>query len=164
MIRLCKHIYHTNFTLLSPRAKVLWLFAAAHSDSDGLVQIHIGVLPRLAGLSEAEGVEALEELSKHNFYDNDEGPFLSKHEEGNWHVTKILRWKCPHCEALFRAAIPMSVRAEILLRGECAHCGATENLEVDHIRPVSLGGSNDRDNLQALCRTCNRKKLNRFIG
>lgn len=33
--------------------------------------------------------------------------------------------------------------------------------EVDHILPQSLGGSNDIDNLQIMCRDCNRKKGNR---
>lgn len=38
----------------------------------------------------------------------------------------------------------------------CASCGNTANdLQIDHVMPVSKGGSNDLDNLQLLCRTCN---------
>lgn len=40
----------------------------------------------------------------------------------------------------------------------CKQCGATENLTVDHIIPVSLGGSSDLFNLQVLCGECNLKK------
>ncbi len=44
----------------------------------------------------------------------------------------------------------------------CCVCGATAadgaKLEVDHIQPVSRGGSNNLDNLQILCRTCNSGK------
>ena len=48
--------------------------------------------------------------------------------------------------------------------GKCALCGKSkdeEPLEVDHIVPRSKGGTNDKGNLQALCRTCNRGKSNR---
>lgn len=40
-------------------------------------------------------------------------------------------------------------------------CGATENLQVDHIIPLSKGGSNELDNLQALCHSCHEKKSGR---
>lgn len=45
----------------------------------------------------------------------------------------------------------------------CVSCKANENLEVDHIVPVSRGGSDDLDNLQILCRSCNASKGNRLI-
>lgn len=41
---------------------------------------------------------------------------------------------------------------------ECCHCGARKNLTVDHIHPVSKGGTNDPENLQTLCRSCNSRK------
>jgi hypothetical protein len=40
----------------------------------------------------------------------------------------------------------------------CASCPATEHLEIDHIVPISKGGTGEVDNLQVLCRKCNRKK------
>ena len=59
-----------------------------------------------------------------------------------------------------------SVRYEVLRRanGKCELCGKSkdeEPLEVDHIVPRSKGGTNDVNNLQGLCRTCNRGKSNR---
>ena len=44
---------------------------------------------------------------------------------------------------------------------KCCKCGSKKNLEVDHIKPISLGGTNDLENLQILCRKCNRTKGNR---
>lgn len=48
----------------------------------------------------------------------------------------------------------------------CQHCGATdpERLQVDHIVPWSWGGSDDIENLQTLCSSCNSAKRDRFIG
>jgi len=40
----------------------------------------------------------------------------------------------------------------------CACCGTTEKLVVDHIVPISRGGSDDIANLQILCRRCNASK------
>ena len=61
--------------------------------------------------------------------------------------------------------VPESVRYEVLKRdGRCLLCGATpqdERLEVDHIKPRSMGGGNGADNLQTLCGRCNRGKSNR---
>ncbi len=42
--------------------------------------------------------------------------------------------------------------------GKCAKCGSTENLEIDHVWPRSLGGPTTPDNLQVLCKECNQKK------
>jgi len=56
------------------------------------------------------------------------------------------------------------VRDRILKRdgNKCGRCQSTENLEIDHIIPLSKGGRHDEDNFQVLCRTCNRKKSNKF--
>jgi len=41
---------------------------------------------------------------------------------------------------------------------KCQFCGATENLEIDHIKPASLGGGNEDKNLRVLCQECNGKR------
>lgn len=46
-----------------------------------------------------------------------------------------------------------------LQRGKCAGCGIKlKEYHVDHVRPISRGGSNDFYNLQILCPLCNRTK------
>ena len=47
--------------------------------------------------------------------------------------------------------------------GVCASCSAVLlSFEVDHIIPLSKGGSNWPSNLQLLCRFCNRSKSNKL--
>lgn len=40
----------------------------------------------------------------------------------------------------------------------CACCGEASNLTRDHVIPVSLGGSDNIDNIQPLCLKCNSRK------
>jgi 5-methylcytosine-specific restriction endonuclease McrA len=68
-----------------------------------------------------------------------------------------------------RKTISLKDRWLILKQGnyKCAKCGASPSrdhsveLEIDHIYPVSRGGSNSLDNLQVLCRLCNQGKKDR---
>lgn len=47
-------------------------------------------------------------------------------------------------------------------RGKCAICEKylCGKFEVDHIIPLSKGGTNSKENIQLLCVTCNRVKSN----
>lgn len=65
-----------------------------------------------------------------------------------------------------RKSISKSIRHEVFKRDEfkCVECGATKEdtrLHIDHILPVSQGGSDELDNLQTLCEECNLAKSNR---
>ncbi len=62
--------------------------------------------------------------------------------------------------AFDRLSIPSDVRMFVWRRdeGRCAECGSQENLEFDHIIPVSKGGSSSARNIQLLCEKCNRSK------
>jgi Holliday junction DNA helicase RuvB len=61
-----------------------------------------------------------------------------------------------------RQGIPSNVRREVWRRdgGKCVKCGSRENLEYDHIIPVSQGGGNTARNIELLCEACNRAKSN----
>ena len=69
-------------------------------------------------------------------------------------------------ESFVRESIPDDVQIFVWNRdgGKCVKCGSQENLEFDHIIPVSKGGSNTARNIQLLCEACNRKKSNSIGG
>lgn len=50
-----------------------------------------------------------------------------------------------------------------LYNNPCSHCGATEDITLDHIIPVSRGGRHSIGNLQSLCLSCNSSKNSRTI-
>ncbi len=49
-------------------------------------------------------------------------------------------------------------RAVRRVQPQCAACGSTVDLTVDHIQPRSLGGTDSIENLRTLCRSCNARK------
>jgi hypothetical protein len=59
-----------------------------------------------------------------------------------------------------RIRIPEQIRIEVWRRdgGKCTRCESRENLEYDHIVPLSRGGSNTTRNVELLCERCNRSK------
>ena len=65
-----------------------------------------------------------------------------------------------------RTHIPRGLRHEVFKRDNytCQECGATKKdgakLHIDHIIPVSQGGTDELDNLQTLCDKCNLNKSN----
>jgi 5-methylcytosine-specific restriction endonuclease McrA len=60
--------------------------------------------------------------------------------------------------------IPTRTRATVHQKygGRCAYCGepiTQKAMQVDHIHPKYLGGSDDIENLNPSCRACNNYKL-----
>lgn len=69
--------------------------------------------------------------------------------------------------ALNTESISNRVRAEVLRDQRCVQCGKTPSedhvrLHVDHKIPQAWGGTNDIENLQALCSDCNEGKKNLY--
>ena len=64
-------------------------------------------------------------------------------------------------------AISEQTRQTVLIRDNCRcrACGFSDSLtlEIDHVKPRSLGGSDSLHNLQALCGFCNNAKKNVII-
>jgi hypothetical protein len=64
-------------------------------------------------------------------------------------------------------SIPQDVKIAVAVRDEglCRHCGTSAGpMQYDHVIPFSMGGDNSVENIQLLCRRCNRAKSNRYVG
>jgi hypothetical protein len=75
-------------------------------------------------------------------------------------------WITPPAKELRR--IPIGLRFKVLERDnfKCTYCGASPqetSLHVDHKVPVSMGGTNDFENLVAACSDCNLGKGNHSL-
>lgn len=58
-----------------------------------------------------------------------------------------------------RTKISKSLREKILKKyNKCPFCGETNYLEIDHIKPIHQGGTNEESNLRVLCHSCNGKR------
>ena len=64
-----------------------------------------------------------------------------------------------------RQPLPDDIKIFVWQRdgGRCVKCGSQENLEFDHIIPISMGGSNTARNIQLLCERCNRAKSGNLV-
>jgi len=70
----------------------------------------------------------------------------------------------PHQDS---SRISIKVRASVLRDQRCKQCGRTPaedhvKLHVDHVIPQEWGGTDDEENLQALCADCNEGKKNLY--
>ena len=65
---------------------------------------------------------------------------------------------------VIRKTINEELRNKIFKRDgyKCKKCGSKKDLIIDHIIPFSKGGTTEINNLQTLCKICNRKKGNKI--
>ena len=66
------------------------------------------------------------------------------------------KWHARRAQVKSSPAIARRITA--LLKEPCAYCGATENMSIDHVIPLSRGGMHTEDNLLPACRSCNSSK------
>ena len=57
---------------------------------------------------------------------------------------------------------PTKIKALVERDGQrCFYCGTEKDLTVDHVKPLSKGGSAELDNLRLACKSCNIRKSNK---
>jgi 5-methylcytosine-specific restriction endonuclease McrA len=98
------------------------------------------------------------------------------HENPEVHVAKVLDWakrnpqKRRNNENRRRTRAKQNGQLQVLptelsrlYSSPCANCGSLNQIEADHIIPISRGGRHSVGNLQPLCRSCNASKRNRLM-
>ena len=127
----------------------LWLLG---SESFGNLPQDSEIAFRLRlNLQELDSV--IKELIKFKFVEEGEYPLMGDDEMNmNERIRKTNGFSSRY--------VSNQTKMDVLVRDDhkCQVCSSTENLEFDHIIPVSKGGSSESDNLQLLCRSCNRSK------
>lgn len=80
----------------------------------------------------------------------------TKNKTHRFYVYEKCNYTCMHCGLRFIAPDDWDKKAAIFNYGMF--------LEIDHIVPLSIGGSDDIQNKQSLCQKCNNKKSNKYVG
>ena len=77
-----------------------------------------------------------------------------------YHDIKSAKRKPTKRKPAKRKHIPKAVRDAVMERDNytCVYCASTNNPELDHNEAHANNGSDKIDNLQVLCRSCNRRK------
>ena len=133
---------------LSPQEiKESLVLAYAHEDDELLVEAYCSGIGPLAGL----GIITFEE-------------YLVRLRDAEIHAetknAKKIHTKIRRAEYSARQSQLVLALIESGMRYVCAHpdCDLTTDLTIDHIVPLSRGGTDDIDNLQFLCRPHNSNK------
>lgn len=62
--------------------------------------------------------------------------------------------------------ISRAIKSQVWTRdqGKCTMCGSPRNLNIDHVKPIALGGNSNPENLRLLCFHCNQRQAMKVFG
>lgn len=124
--------------------------------------------------SNSNCVKCLKDVKQKWRTTNPEGQHLTRERRREWRATKAgkrsqrVRTARYHAHKIGAVGYYTVQDVDALLgrQPECVGCGvsfALAGYTVDHVVPLSRGGSNWPDNLQLLCQPCNSSKGDKFM-
>jgi hypothetical protein len=139
---------HPKMRAAGLEAMGLWLMGGTYA-ADVLTDGHV---PDWIVQSWPGGHELAQRLIDAGLWEQADGGFRMVPSE-HWRIARI-RWGGS------RQSVAADLRAIVYERDgfACLRCGARDDLTVDHIHPWSKGGTEELENLQTLCRSCNSRK------
>ena len=168
---------------LSPKHKCLWEFLLSECNYAGIIELDLELATFLIGEEITEkDLEPFKQKLNHiekdlyfipNFITFQYGK-LSKLCKPHIPVIKMLdKYGIPYelidednlTKRQLRQRLTTKAKEQIYIRDkfECQYCGSKEELEVDHIIPISKGGTNENDNLITACHRCNTSKSDKDL-
>ena len=139
---------------------LFWYWAIDHAPDGDLTGVNIDDLAN-GVMWEGDPVVLVQALQSSEFVDADLQIHDWKQYSGRrrFRRRRLLGRPRPsvrrHWESIARTIRPLVFSRD---GHACVYCGRTQELEVDHRLALARGGSNDLENLQTLCRPCNRSK------
>lgn len=167
-----------NLSELPPETRLLFIGLWCEADREGRISFRPKRIRAAIFPYESYDIESmLADLEKFGFirvYDDGGDKFLqvenwTKHQRPHHkEIASVIPAPSDHTDTVCDGYIPLSgtIRARVYSenKNECNYCGAEENLEIDHILPISKGGNSVIENLQILCKPCNILKLNHIVN
>lgn len=83
---------------------------------------------------------------------------IKQYEEKQKNNEKVKAHKLEQRKLITANYAPLFIKLGRKYGFKCLCCASDESLELDHIKPVSIGGTGEIDNLQLLCKKCNMEK------
>jgi hypothetical protein len=143
--------FHALMAMVSfSAARLVWTYSPP---SDGSIPDEDSVLAKVAGVTPEEWKAIRPDLE----------PFFTIRKR-KWLLNRA--WIAIDDRSL-RFAIPRQIQRAVLSREGrvCTYCGDSDGpFDLDHIFPLSRGGSDAPSNLTLACATCNRSKGGRTLA
>lgn len=158
----------------NPLARFVLLMLVEYAHSDGSLRIDVNSLCQDTEASPAQVDRALPRLRSQGLLEYVEDATLGMNQWGpGWRlalprpdVRPIPRTELRRLRREFKTCPGRTHLVTEIKMGvhTCGSCGADTDLQVDHIRPLDVGGPNDPENLRVLCGPCNRSRPSRPGG
>lgn len=127
---------------------------------DSMAAIRLETAMRWTNLSAEETEKVIDEMVAEGWFVEADGQLIQPQLWKAIHEDYAPRQRTASERRRDQFKLSRSRRRKIYEKDDhkCHYCGSPDSLTVDHKQPMSLGGSDDDENLVACCKSCNSSK------